>query len=106
MAHGNQMWNHSSFNAGTDVICAGMIRIHNGTLMYVDNDSGHYKPTRQNLHGMLTIISNEGINLAGVTVVVKQPAPVPNFIDRHTLNAALFVANINLVDPHAVRAPA
>jgi hypothetical protein len=106
MAHGNQMWNHSSFNAGKDVICAGMIKIHNGTLVYVDNDSGHYKPTRQHLHGMLTIISNEGINLAGVTVVVKQPAPVANFIDRHTLNAALFVANVNLVDPHAVRTPA
>jgi hypothetical protein len=106
MAVGTQYWNHSSFNAGKDVICAGMIKIHNGTLVYVDNDSGHYRPTRQHLHGMLTIIGNEGINLAGVTVVVKQPAPVANFVDRHTLNAALFVANVNLVDPHAVRSPA
>jgi hypothetical protein len=106
MAHGNQMWNHSSFNAGKDVICAGMIKIHNGTLVYVDNNSGHYKPTRQHLHGMLTIISNEGINLAGVTVLVRQPAPVANFIDEHTLDGALFAANVNLLDPHAVRVPA
>jgi len=106
LATGNQYWNHSSFNAGKDVICAGMIKIHAGVLTYVDNNSGHYKPTRQNLHAMLTIISNEGINLAGVRVVVRQPAPVANFIDEHTLDGAQFVANVNLVDPHAQRVPA
>ena len=98
-------WNHSSFNAGKDVICAGMIKIHNGVLQYVDNNSGHYKPTRQHLHAMMTIIANEGINLAAVTVVVRQPA-IPGFIDEHTLNAANFVANVNLVDPNPNRVPA
>ena len=67
--------------------------------------SGHYKPTRQHLHAMMTIISNEGINLAAVTVVVRQPA-IPGFIDEHTLNAANFVANVNLVDPNPNRVPA
>jgi len=106
LATGGKYWNHSSFNAGKDVICAGMIKIHNGALTYVDNNSGHYRPTRQHLHGMLTIIGNEGINLAGVTVLVRQPAPVPNYIDEHTLDAAQFVANVNLVDAHAQRVPA
>jgi hypothetical protein len=40
LATGGQYWNHSSFNAGKDVICAGMIRIHAGVLQYVDNNSG------------------------------------------------------------------
>jgi hypothetical protein len=106
LAKGGNYWNHSSFNAGKDVICAGMIKIHNGTLVYVDNNSGHYKPSRQNFHAMLTVIANEGINLAGVTVLVRQPAPVPGYIDEHTLDGAQFVANAALTDPHAQRVKA
>lgn len=106
LATGGQYWNHSSFNAGKDVICAGMIKIHGGALQYVDNNSGHYKPTRQHLHAMMTIISNEGINLAGTTVLVREPAAVAGMIAEHTLNAALFVANVNLVDPNRQLVPA
>ena len=106
LAKGTQYWNHSSFNAGKDVICAGMIKIHGGVLQYVDNNSGHYKPTRQHLHAMMTIISNEGINLAGTTVLVREPSHVAGMIAEHTLNAAQFVANVNLVDPHRQLVPA
>ncbi|MEO7962852.1 MAG: hypothetical protein ABIT38_02980 [Gemmatimonadaceae bacterium] len=106
LAKGTDYWNHSSFNAGKDVICAGMIKIHAGVLQYVDNNSGHYKPTRQHLHAMMTIIANEGVNLAAATVVVRQPAAAKNFIDEHTLGAALFVGNVNLVDPNKQTVPA
>ena len=82
-----------------------MIKIHGGVLQFADNDSGHYKPTRQHLHAMMTIIANEGINLAATTVMVKQPAPVAKHVDLHTLNAANFVANVNLLDPNFVRVP-
>ena len=103
LATGRQYWNHSSFNAGKDVICAGMLKVHAGTLVYVDNNSGHYKPTRQHFHGMLTIISNEGINLVGVTALVREPSMAKGYIDEHTLDAAQFVANANLTDPAVVR---
>ena len=106
LATGTNYWNHSSFNAGKDVICAGMIRIHAGVLQYVDNNSGHYKPTRQHLHAMMTIFANEGINLAATTVLVRQPAPVVGFIDEHSLAAVNFVANANLLDPNANRVQA
>ena len=106
LARRGQYWNHSSFNAGKDVICAGMIKIHGGVLQYVDNNSGHYKPTRQHLHAMMTIIANEGINLAGTTVLVRQPAAVANMIEEHTLNAVNFVANVGLADPNRQLVPA
>ncbi len=37
--------NHSSLNAGGDVICAGMMAFNQGRITYIDNCSGHYKPT-------------------------------------------------------------
>lgn len=100
MATRGAYWNHSSFNAGKDVICAGMIRIHAGVLQYVDNNSGHYKPSRQHFHAMVTIIANEGINLAGTTVLVREPSARAGYIDEHTLSAVNFVANANLTDPN------
>jgi hypothetical protein len=98
--HAGTFWNHSSFNAGKDVICAGVIQIHAGVLQYVDNDSGHYQPTRDHLHQLITIFSGEGIALAGVTVKVREPALTPKHINEHTLNAANFLANVNLQDPN------
>lgn len=47
--HAKCMFNHSSFNAGNDVVCAGMICVNNGMLQRISNNSGHYKPSRRNL---------------------------------------------------------
>ena len=38
---------HSSLNAGREVISAGVVRIQQGVITYIDNMSGHYKPTRR-----------------------------------------------------------
>jgi len=103
LAHGTNYWNHSSFNAGKDVVCAGMIQIHNGVLHHVDNSSGHYKPSRQHLFEMLTILQGEGISLAAANISIYQPAPVANHTDIHTTTAANFLLNVNFVDHHAVR---
>jgi hypothetical protein len=59
-----EMFNHSSFNAGKSVTCAGMVKILNGRLIWIDNSSGHYKPTKKNLHAMLCVLGQEGIDLA------------------------------------------
>lgn len=48
-SHGGQ-FNHSSFNAGNDVVCAGMIHVDNGVLLKIDNNSGHYAPTQAQLY--------------------------------------------------------
>jgi hypothetical protein len=53
---GYARFNHSSFNAGNDVICAGTMRILNGQLMSFNNNSGHYKPDRTNLSNALIVI--------------------------------------------------
>jgi len=45
---------HSSFLAGKAVLCAGFIRFDNqGKVVWLDNDSGHYRPSRQNLLSLL-----------------------------------------------------
>jgi hypothetical protein len=106
LAMGNDFWNHSSFNAGKDVVCAGMIRIHNGVLQSVDNNSGHYKPTRDNLFELLTIFQSEGIPLNAVTIEIREPSHTPNSIDVHNLTATNFLANINAADPNVQVIPA
>ncbi|MDK3022024.1 hypothetical protein QO239_05320 [Cupriavidus taiwanensis] len=61
-------FNHSSFNAGNDVICAGTLIIRNGSLRVIDNNSGHYKPTRENLHNCLSVLASEGLACNWATV--------------------------------------
>ncbi len=50
---------HSSLNAGNNVICAGYIQIVNGEVKYIDNKSGHYKPTEKDLAKAVLILMNE-----------------------------------------------
>lgn len=40
---------HSSFVAGDDVRCAGMIRIASGKVQMISSNSGHYRPSEANL---------------------------------------------------------
>ena len=40
---------HSSFTKAGAIVCAGYISINEGKITKIDLDSGHYKPTRQNL---------------------------------------------------------
>lgn len=61
-------YNHSSFNAGRDVICAGLIGIQNGYLVWIDHHSGHYKPSRQNLWEAVTLLNSDGVDLSRTNV--------------------------------------
>lgn len=63
-------FNHSSFNAAGEVICAGMIEIEKGKLKKIDNNSGHYKPSRDQLHKCVTILASDGVDLTECTVVI------------------------------------
>ncbi len=73
----SEVLNHSSFMAGADVVCAGCLhigydtqesRVEAGVLSYIDNNSGHYKPTAQNLQNCITALRDEGVNIDYVMV--------------------------------------
>ena len=51
-------FHHSSFLSGKPVLCAGEIEIRNGRVRYVDNGSGHYRPTTQQLLQCLNVLEN------------------------------------------------
>lgn len=61
--------NHSSFNAGREVMCAGCIWIANGKLRHIDNNSGHYKPGTEELRNALVYLFEEGIDISETRIV-------------------------------------
>ena len=70
-------FNHSSFLAGREVICAGCLHIgyncrtgleEPGVLSAIDNSSGHYKPDSNALRACLMVLANEGVDLERVRV--------------------------------------
>lgn len=57
---GYAMFNHSTFTAGDDVVCAGMLQIDpQGKLLRIDTNSGHYKPTKAQLQEVVRILRDE-----------------------------------------------
>lgn len=82
--------NHSSLLGGKDVACAGCIVTNeSGRLVEIDNNSGHYKPTRQHLHGALAYLAEQGLDLEGVTVALV----IPGSPQKETWTARQFLAN-------------
>lgn len=65
--------NHSSLVSGQDVLCAGTIAIKEGTLKMISNNSGHYKPTRRQLHEAVKVLEAEGVDLSQATVDCREP---------------------------------
>jgi hypothetical protein len=84
-ANNQYVWNHSSFLAGADVLCAGCLHIGYsvttaaaapGVLTAIDNSSGHYKPTRDHLRRCLLQLEADGIDVDQVRVGVMGPTGV------------------------------
>jgi hypothetical protein len=78
---GGQAWhmnimaqhNHSTLNAGANVICAGMMAFANGYITLIDNRSGHYKPTRKNLHdAVASLVEADNANLSSAVIKVYE----------------------------------
>lgn len=89
-------FNHSSFNAGKEVICAGMLKFSNGRLKYIDNNSGHYQPTKQNLIEALKLLEESGVDLyASVKVGCDEAHPTiaGKRVMNYYHNAAFFIRN-------------
>ena len=109
-------FNHSSFNAGKDILCAGMLEtLNTGELVMISNQSGHYTPPRQNLWDAVDYLVTEGVNTTNTMVQLyeKSTTGFANGVDqagmaqqmvpgiyRHDFTVAQFHAN------YLLRAPA
>lgn len=96
----HQRFNHSSFNAGKDVICAGIIQAVEGKPWCIDNNSGHYKPDRIQLINALRMLRECGVSMDTMRVGLKEPSPQPGRLAfKYYNNATAFLANPNM-PPH------
>jgi len=59
---------HSTFMAGRPIQCAGTLQIENGCVIYIKNDSGHYKPVDQSLVKVLLFLQMHGLDTGRITV--------------------------------------
>jgi len=69
-----KFFNHSSFNAGKGVICAGVLVIVDGVLKSINNMSGHYRPTKTNLIECVKVLRADSVKLNECTVSYFDPA--------------------------------
>lgn len=57
---------HSSFIAGQPAAAAGMWRVEKGKLLYIDSESGHYRPPGDYCEQILEELKKRGVNLDNV----------------------------------------
>jgi hypothetical protein len=85
--------NHSTLNAGREVVCAGVMSLING-VPCIDNNSGHYKPNRTQMHNAICMLAEEGLDLAPwYAGVVRPDQQVDIFY------ASQFRLNVNVAPP-------
>lgn len=46
-------YRHSTLVGGKPVLCSGLIKVIDGKIAYIDNNSGHYKPKEANLYNAI-----------------------------------------------------
>ena len=68
-------WQHSSFNRGKEVICAGFVWVDQGVLTLIQNGSGHYRPTQQHLWAAVDLFRQYGATLDRATVLCWDDPP-------------------------------
>jgi len=59
---------HSSYLAGQTVLCAGEIKIKNGFITEVTDDSGHYQPSLTHLVNVLEALRMYGVDVSNIDV--------------------------------------
>lgn len=83
----NVIWfKHSSLVGGADALAAGRLKVQQGVVTYVENDSGHYHPTFKHMVNLLQRLRLYGSNLANTRV------------GRHS-NGTVFTAQQMLASP-------
>ncbi|XGA07960.1 MAG: hypothetical protein U0X86_000092 [Wolbachia endosymbiont of Xenopsylla cheopis] len=46
-------YRHSTLAGGKPIICSGLMKVIDGKIAYIDNNSGHYKPKEANLYNAI-----------------------------------------------------
>ena len=59
---------HSAYSAGNEILCSGTLGIKQGVLTYIDNSSGHYKPTAEQLSLCIQSLRTSGVDISNLTV--------------------------------------
>jgi len=59
---------HSAYAAGKEILCSGTLSIKQGVLTYIDNGSGHYKPSTSQVALCIQSLRASGINIKNLTV--------------------------------------
>jgi hypothetical protein len=62
---------HSSYVSGEDVVCTGCLTVENGKLLYINNWSGHYRPSPQQVQIVLESLRVRGVDVSRVIVQYK-----------------------------------
>ena len=104
----NGQFNHSSFNAGKNVVCAGMVKVVGGQLRMISNNSGHYKPTQQHLYNAMQLLAQE-LGRAGTAAAVVRfwdYVQEPGFVHIIEFPFATFPAAGNIGGVEQARMPA
>jgi hypothetical protein len=60
---------HSSYTAGDRVMMAGTMLIEHGSIRGIRSDSGHYKPTEQNMANLLQALGMFGVDLRPIVLL-------------------------------------
>lgn len=63
---------HSSYLQGRELLCTGCITVVAGQLTYINNWSGHYQPSRQQLSLAVQALRALGVDITNVTVEYQQ----------------------------------
>jgi hypothetical protein len=89
---------HSTFLAGGAVIAAGELTVEDGNLKVMTAKSGHYTPSRQNMHNLV----NRLPQLAGDAIILpdftKRPAPAYRVRDfRADVNCTQTVKKVDIL---------
>ncbi|NIO02195.1 MAG: hypothetical protein GTO42_08640 [Candidatus Latescibacteria bacterium] len=59
---------HSSYLAGGTILCSGTIKIVNGEVREITDESGHYKPTPYHIINLLETLRMHGVDLGAIWV--------------------------------------
>ncbi len=101
---GSEQINHSTLNAGNMIICAGMLKLWQGEMLMISNNSGHYKPPRRQLHKLLVMYHEMGVRLSHTHAQVWEPARDGNGMEIFIYNAEEFATH-DEGNPPALIAP-
>ena len=89
-------YNHSSLNAGNDVICAGETRINQGRITLLNNNSGHYAPSKLQMQQCVMCLIDDDqadLSLCALTVYDHPNNAFRRFTGTAEINT--FYNNVN-----------